>query len=103
MSYDSDHWIAYTDEDSVSWKDDINISTTSNIQDNLYRNIQTKGDRTWTKSWPITQKYIYEISKYPGEDSGKDKDGVDTGEGGQASSGVVSQAAGPVVIRWLNC
>jgi len=37
-----------------------------------------------------------------GEDSGKDKDGVDTGEGGQASSGVVSQAAGPVVIRFVT-
>ena len=53
--------------------------------------------------WTITPKYINEISKFPGEDSGKDKDGVDTGESGQASSGVVSQAAGPVVIRWLNC
>ena len=36
----------------------------------------------------------------PGEDSGKDRDGVDTGETGEGSSGVVSQAAGPVVIRW---
>ena len=36
---------------------------------------------------------------FPGEDSGKDKDGLDSGETSQGSSGVVSQAAGPVVIR----
>ena len=39
---------------------------------------------------------------FSGEDSGKDKDGIDTGETGQGSSGVVSQAAGPVVIRWSS-
>ena len=57
----------------------------------------------------FNHQYVYHIDHpfmtiihlTPGEDSGKDRDGIDTGETGQGSSGVVSQAAGPVVIRCI--